>query len=384
MAGFGALIDLTVDSESKQLLAKTSPDHKESTKPRDPLQSTKSTPRLASAPATPNHSQRPLGWSNRHSKEPRNSSESSKQSSKTFTRPRLLASPELRTSREQDTSGGYVQVIDQPILPGLRKSTTKSFVDLTRDDGASKGPSQPYKHQHVQKALSEEMRRAVLTDTDEDPLFKFPPVMRSSNTERKSVSNRKTPPTFKFPEVGISRMLPSQDSEAPTTPNMETITDWAVLRSLAQKSATEAAVVDRRHWDGLALSTEGNVSKALPDSPRPESGRSDLSRIAGAAKEEKPAAKEHRKAQQSAIAMDRSNSAFNFEDQVDNDRKEDEAAQVVENGDSNTVGEASTASLTLSGTDEEEIRRKSLMNLKNLLIPAGKSSRLWTPALKIY
>lgn len=383
MAGFGALIDLTVDSESKQLLAKTSPNHKEPTKPRDPLQSTKSTPRLASAPATPNHSQRPLGWSTRHSKESRTSSGSSKQNPKIFTRPRNLASPESRTSREQDTSGGFVQVIDQPILPGLRKSTTKSFVDLTRDDGANRGPSQPYKHQHAQKALSEEMRRAVLTDPDEDPPFRIPPAMPSSNIERKSVSNRETPPTFRFPEVGIPRMSPSQDSEAPTTPTMETTADWAVLRSSAQKSATEAAIVDRRHWDGLALTHERNVSKALPDSPRPKSGKSDLAGVAGAAKEEKPASKEHSKAQQSSNAMNRPDSVSNFEGQDDNDN-EDETDQAVEDGDSKIYGEASTASITLSGTDEEEIRRKSLMNLKNLLIPARKSSVLWTPALKTY
>lgn len=383
MAGFGALIDLTVDSDSKQLLAKTSLSHKETKKPRDPLQGTKNTPRLASAPATPSYSQRPLGWSNGHSKESRHSSGSTKQTSKIFDRPRALASPEMRTSPEQNTSGGFVEVIDRPILPALGESTTKSFVDLTREDGENKAPSQPYKHQHAQKALCAESRRAVLTDSDEDPPFRIPSLMSSGNAGRKSASSPVIPPTFKFPEVGISKISPSRDSEAPAAPNVEAPADWAVLRSSAQKSATEAAVVDKRHWDALPLLTEKNVAEALPESPCPKSGNSDLSGLAGASKEGKPASKEHSKAQKPSNAMIRSVSVFEFEGEDENDG-EDEADIVVENGHNNIDTKASTASFTLSGADDQDTRRKSLMDLNNLLIPARKSSVFWTLALKIY
>ena len=371
MAGFGALIDLTVDSESKQVVAKT-PNQRESAKPRDTHQITKTPPRLASAPATTNHSQRPLGSSSRHSLESRNSSGFPKQASRAFHRPQALASPELHPSRMQDTSVEDVEVLNRSILPGLRKPTTKSFVDLTRDYGGNRAHSQAHKHQFaVRETLPEEARRSILTDSEEDSAFRFPSLFRSSSIERnqnqlsdrgKSVSTPTDLPSFKFPEAGVLRLSSAQGLEAPSTPCMETTADWAVLRSSAQKSATEAAASDRKHWDALASTTARTAAEAIPDSPSPRLARSDLSSLADAAKRVEAASKEYSKPQALSNALNGFISEAETEDET-----EDEADQVMGNGNGNGNGngsvtsEAFTASFTLPGTDEEENTRKSLM-----------------------
>lgn len=374
MAGFDALIDLTIDSESKQVVAETPPNQKETTKLRDPHQSTKSTPRLTSASATPSHSQRPLGSSHRLSIESKSSSGFSKQATRVFTKPQTLASLDLGTSRVIDTSGGDVRVIDRPILPGPRRMSTKSFVDLTRDDGGNKAQSQPAKQQFtVQPKLPEEIRRSILNDSEEDIQFRFPPLIPSFAAERnqdqlsdrgKSVSAPISSPSFKIPEAAISRMSPAPnlDLEAPATPGMETTADWAVLRSSAQKSATEAATSDRMHWDAVASTTGRTAAEAIPDSARPKSAILDLSGVAagshGAAKQVEFASKEHHKPQQLSNASNEYDIEFRDESQ---DRSEYEANQFTGNGSGDVISEASPVLFTLSGADEKVNRRKSIM-----------------------
>ena len=414
MADLGALIDLTVE---------TPPNPKETTKPRDTHQSAKNPPRLASAPATTNHSQRLLGSSSRHSKGSRNSSGFSKQASKVFPRPQTLASAESRTSRLQDTSTEDIQAVErsplpglrkpgvktafdiieehrphlqdmstediqaveQAPLPGLRKPSTKSFVGLTRDDGGHRAQSQPHKHQFMRQILPE-IRRHIPTDSDseEDPRFSLPLHTPSCGAERneskKSDSGKMnttstSSPSFKIPEAGILKTSPLQDLEVSATPSMENTADWAALRSTAQKSATEAAISNRKHWDALASTIGRTAAGTIPDSPRQKQAASDLSGLAGATKEIEPAPRKYCTIEQ---LLNVSNGSTSESEDESESESEDEANHDAGNGDGNAMGEAFSALFTLSGTDEKVNTRKSLMNSN---IPSGKFSVRQNPLL---
>ena len=452
MADLGALIDLTVE---------TPPNPKETTKSRDTHQSAKNPPRLASAPATTNHSQRLLGSSSRHSKGSRNSSGFSKQASKVFPRPQTLASAESRTSRLQDTSTEDIQAVErsplpglrkpglktvwdvirehrshlqdtstediqaversplpglrkpgvktvfdiieehrphlqdmstediqaveQAALPGLRKPSTKSFVGLTRDEGGHRAQSQPHKHQFMRQTLPE-IRRHIPTDSDseEDPRFSLPLHTPSCGAERneskKSDSGKMnttstSSPSFKIPEAGILKTSPLQDLEVSATPSMENTADWAALRSAAQKSATEAAISNRKHWDALASTIGRTAAGTIPDSPRQKQAASDLSGLAGATKEIEPAPRKHCTIEQ---LLNVSNGSTSESEDESESESEDEANHDAGNGDGNAMGEAFSALFTLSGTDEKVNTRKSLMNSN---IPSGKFSVRQNPLL---
>ena len=371
MAGLEALIDLTVESKSKPAGAKTPHNQIEITKPHDIYQNTKITPHVSPATASRAQSPRPLGSSNQHSIESRTSLGFSKQASLTFHKPQNLASSDPRTSRVQNTSGEGVRIIDSPVFHGPRKATAKSFVDLTRDDGGnSRPPPQLYPHPfNTQRKVSGEAHRSILTDPEDHPSFRFPPFTFSPGAERtqhqqsdrgKSVSTPVNSSSFIIPEarVGVLRESPVQKLEGFSTPRLESTADWAVLRSSAQKSATEAAVSNRTHWHALESITQKTAAEATRKSPHPTSPISKLSGLDvashGAETQTEPALKEPGKPKLLLNASNGSESEIESEDEADQ-----------RNG---TISGLSRKDASPSGTDEEVKARKSLIDT-----PARKS-----------